>query len=554
MSVSADLVGSSPKFKAVLDKIDLLAPVDCSVLIQGETGTGKEVVAKAIHDASPRRRHRFVAVNCAAIPGTLLESELFGHTRGAFTGAVTQAIGRFQAADGGTLFLDEIGDLPLELQPKLLRVLQDREFEPLGSNHSIQVDVRVIAATNQDLWRMVQERKFREDLYYRMNVFPIDLPPLRDRGEDIPLLVEYFVRKFASRLGKSIDDIPKAVMQAFERYPWPGNIRELQNFVEHAVIMTSGGVLRPPLSELVTQTAGPGPGWTLDEAERAHITTALQETNWVIGGRNGAAARLGLPRTTLIGMMKRLGISRETLEPTSGQDLLWSATLNARHGLPSQSIEPIWPGSDQAVIRSRHDTRPYEDLCKAIVDHRRYLVAWIGFAENDPAKSVRIIARSGPCREYANALEVSWGEGPLGGGPTGTCIRSGKITVINDVEKDPRFLPWRERAAHYGCRSAVALPFRPVGKRIGILSLYASESHAFPQDKVSFFEELADEFLSQFMANLNREIRNPMNSIIATTNLLFETPLEPVQRDFLNAIRESADLVLTKTEGLVSDR
>ncbi|HEY4047628.1 MAG TPA: sigma 54-interacting transcriptional regulator, partial [Acidobacteriaceae bacterium] len=240
--------------------------------------------------------------------------ELFGHKRGAFTGAVTETIGRFQAADRGTLFLDEIGDLPLELQPKLLRVLQEKQFEPLGSGQSIQVDVRVVAATNQDLWRMVQERKFRADLYYRLNVFPIALPPLRERGEDVPLLVRHFVRKFAERQGKSIDEIPGEVMEALKRYVWPGNIRELQNFIERAVIKTTGPALRPQMADLMIHAAGPETGRTLTDAERAHITATLHEANWVVGGRNGAAARLGLARTTLIGMMKRLGISQETVQ------------------------------------------------------------------------------------------------------------------------------------------------------------------------------------------------------------------------------------------------
>ena len=238
-----DLIGSSAKFRAVLDEINMVAPVDSAVLVQGETGTGKEVIAQAIHEASPRRQNRFVALNCAAIPSALLESELFGHERGAFTGAVAQTMGRFQAADRGTLFLDEIGDLPLELQPKLLRALQEKQFERLGGGRTIQVDVRVIAATNQDLWRMVQERKFRADLYYRLNVFPITLPPLREREDDIPLLIEHFVQKFAKRQGKSIDRIPDEVMEALKRHDWPGNIRELQNVIERAVIMTTGPVL-----------------------------------------------------------------------------------------------------------------------------------------------------------------------------------------------------------------------------------------------------------------------------------------------------------------------
>jgi formate hydrogenlyase transcriptional activator len=314
MAIS-ELIGSSPKFRAVLSDINMVAPVDCAVLMRGETGTGKEVIAQAIHDASPRRQNRFVAINCAAIPAALLESELFGHERGAFTGAVAQAMGRFQAADRGTLFLDEIGDLPLDLQPKLLRVLQEQQFERLGGSRTVQVNVRVIAATNQDLWRMVQERTFRADLYYRLNVFPITLPPLRERADDIPLLAAHFVRKFAERQGKSISHIPEDVMEVLKSHHWPGNIRELQNFIERAVIMTSGAVLRPPIAQLRTQDATTLPPRTLADAERAHILATLDETNWVIGGHSGAAARLDLPRTTLIARMQRLGISREAAGP-----------------------------------------------------------------------------------------------------------------------------------------------------------------------------------------------------------------------------------------------
>ena len=308
-----DLIGSSERFRAVLDQINMVAPVDSAVLVQGETGTGKEVIAQAIHEAGPRRQNRFVALNCAAIPSALLESELFGHERGAFTGAVAQTIGRFQSADRGTLFLDEIGDLPLELQPKLLRVLQEMQIERLGSGRTIQVDVRIIAATNQDLWRMVQERKFRADLYFRLNVFPIMLPPLRERKDDIPLLIEHFVRKFATRQGKSIHCVPDEVMEVLKRHDWPGNIRELQNVIECAVIMTTGPVLGLPMRECRTQNGGSAPVRTLADAERAHITATLRETNWVVGGRRGAAAQLGLARTTLITMMQRHGIFRVTL-------------------------------------------------------------------------------------------------------------------------------------------------------------------------------------------------------------------------------------------------
>jgi len=302
------LIGSSRKFMAVLDEIDMVAPVDSAVLVRGETGTGKEVVAQAIHDASPRRQRPFVAINCAAIPAALLESELFGYERGAFTGAVTPREGRFQAADRGTLFLDEIGDLPLELQPKLLRVLQEQQIERLGSSRTIPVNVRIIAATNCDLWAMVQEGKFRADLYYRLNVFPINLPPLRERKDDIPQLVNHFVRKFSERQGKAIDSVPDEVMGALRSYAWPGNIRELQNFIERSVIMTTGTVLRPRLSELLIQN-GPAEVRTMADAERAHIVATLQETNWVVGGPGGAAARLGLPRTSLIARMQRLGLS-----------------------------------------------------------------------------------------------------------------------------------------------------------------------------------------------------------------------------------------------------
>ena len=324
-----DLIGSNAKFRALLDNVDLVAPVDSAVLIQGETGTGKEVIARAIHEASPRRKNRFVALNCAAIPSTLLESELFGYEKGAFTGAVAQTLGRFQAADRGTLFLDEIGDLPLELQPKLLRVLQEKQFERLGGGHTLQVDVRIIAATNQDLGRMVQERKFRADLYYRLNVFPITLPPLRQRAEDIPLLAEYFVQKFAKQQGKVIDTIPDGIMAALEHHDWPGNIRELQNVIERGVIMTTGPVLSRQTTEHLTwgepalvrepTVAEPVGIKTLAEAERAHITATLCETNWVVGGPHGAAAQLGLPRTTLLARMQRLGISSGTSRTRPGQ-------------------------------------------------------------------------------------------------------------------------------------------------------------------------------------------------------------------------------------------
>lgn len=335
----SNLIGSSAKFQSVLDQIDMVASVDSTVLIQGETGTGKEVIAKAIHEASRcRHKNHFVAVNCAAIPSALLESELFGHERGAFTGAVAQTMGRFQAADHGTLFLDEIGDLPLELQPKLLRVLQEKQVERLGSGRTVQVDVRVVAATNQDLWRMVQERKFRADLYYRLNVFPIALPPLRERQEDIPLLIEYFVQKFARQQGKCIDCIPNRAMENLERYNWPGNIRELQNVIERAVIMTTGSVLELETAEFRTQDVEFAPR-TLAEAARAHIIRTLRKTNWVIGGRRGAAAQLGLPRTTLIAMMQRHGISRESVEWRTEHSDKPFKIVPSRHSGVSHDIE-----------------------------------------------------------------------------------------------------------------------------------------------------------------------------------------------------------------------
>jgi formate hydrogenlyase transcriptional activator len=334
------LIGSSEKFREVLEKVNMVASASCTVLIQGETGTGKEVIAQAIHKASLRRNNRFVALNCAAIPATLLESELFGHERGAFTGAAAQTIGRFQAADRGTLFLDEIGDLPLELQPKLLRALQEKEVERLGGGRAIPVDVRVIAATNQDLWQMVQEKKFRADLYYRLNVFPMTLPPLRERREDIPLLVEHFVGKFARQQSKRIDTIPNEVMQALEQHSWQGNVRELQNVIERGVIMTSGPVLsRHTLQHLKMHEAVPVPESpaaepvsikTLADAERAHINATLRETNWVIGGPRGAAAQLGIPRTTLIARMQRLGISSGPLRSRSGRLVQVIGDLSSR--------------------------------------------------------------------------------------------------------------------------------------------------------------------------------------------------------------------------------
>ncbi len=302
------IIGSSKTLRAVLDQVRTVASVGSTVLIEGETGTGKELIAQAVHMKSQRGSRPFVKLNCAAIPLDLLESELFGHERGAFTGAVTQRIGRFEAANGGTLFLDEIGDIPLELQSKLLRVLQEQEFERLGGTYTHRVDVRIVAATNQDLAGLVEEKQFRMDLYYRLNVFPIALPPLRQRLDDIPVLVAFFVHKFAGRMSKRVSKISHGSMDALVRYPWPGNIRELQNFIERAVILTKGDVLQiPPMS---SRTMNAIDAVSLKDAERDHILKVLDESNWVVGGKNGAAARLGVARTTLISKMQKRGLSR----------------------------------------------------------------------------------------------------------------------------------------------------------------------------------------------------------------------------------------------------
>ena len=344
-----DLIGTSRKFRTVLDEINMVAPVDSAVLIQGETGTGKELIARAIHEASPRRSNRFVALNCAAIPGTLLESELFGHERGAFTGAVSQTTGRFQQADRGTLFLDEIGDLPLELQPKLLRVLQEKQFERLGSGRAIQVNVRIIAATNQNLSRMVEERGFRADLYYRLNVFPITLPPLRERKADLPLLVEHFVQKFAQQQGKSIDHVPEETMEVLQHHDWPGNIRELQNVIERAVILSNGRVLDLGTVRLGTKNAGSTSSTGLADAQRVQIIATLRETNWIVGGSHGAAARLGLSRTTLIDIMQRLGICRETSEQRLPLPNRSFAAAPGGHSYAAEKIQP-----DDTVYHRSH--------------------------------------------------------------------------------------------------------------------------------------------------------------------------------------------------------
>jgi formate hydrogenlyase transcriptional activator len=310
-----EIIGESAALKQILRQVETAAPTDSTILIYGETGTGKELIARAIHNLSARRERALVKVNCAAIPTGLLESELFGHERGAFTGAIAQRIGRFELANGGTLFLDEVGDIPQELQPKLLRVLQEQEFERLGSTRTLRVDVRLVAATNADLTQKVAEKQFRDDLYYRLNVFPLTIPPLRERREDIPLLVRYFAQRYARRLKKTIDTIPTKAMKALAGYHWPGNVRELENVVERAVILSSGPELEIPLSEFkppapsASAHFSDGPS-TLEEAERKHILRALVETRWVVGGPAGAAARLGMKRTTLQSVMRKLGIAR----------------------------------------------------------------------------------------------------------------------------------------------------------------------------------------------------------------------------------------------------
>jgi formate hydrogenlyase transcriptional activator len=305
-----EIVGRSTALQRALRQVEVVAPTDSGVLIQGETGTGKELIARAIHNLSARRDRPFVKLNCAAIPSGLLESELFGHEKGAFTGAIMRKAGRFEVADKGTLFLDEVGDIPLELQPKLLRVLQEQEFERLGSTRTQQVDVRVIAATHRDLKRMVEDGQFRSDLFYRLHVFPLPVPPLRDRREDIPMLVRHYVDKYARQMNRRIESVPSGAMEVFASYPWPGNVRELQNFIERAVILSPGTALRPPLAEL-KQAAVPecSPKLsTLEEAEREHVLRALRESKWVIGGPRGAASRLGMKRTTLAYRIRKLNI------------------------------------------------------------------------------------------------------------------------------------------------------------------------------------------------------------------------------------------------------
>jgi transcriptional regulator with GAF, ATPase, and Fis domain len=320
------VIGNSRALEAVLEQVERVAPTDSTVIIQGETGTGKELIAHAIHNLSARCGRPFVRLNCAAIPLDLLESELFGHEKGAFTGAIAQKVGRFELADKGTLFLDEIGDIPPALQPKLLRVLQEQEFERLGSTRTHQVDVRLVAATNRNLMEMVNRGEFRSDLYYRLNVFPLLLPPLRDRREDIPALVMHFVETCGRRMGREIEHIPPETMSALSSYAWPGNIRELQNLIERAVILSNDGVLPNPLPTAGARSiaiASARPFTTLRDSERTLILRMLEEVSWVIGGPKGAATKLGLKRTTLIHKMQKLGISRPVLQ--SGRDQVGQA-------------------------------------------------------------------------------------------------------------------------------------------------------------------------------------------------------------------------------------
>jgi formate hydrogenlyase transcriptional activator len=330
------IIGNSSALESVLEQVEQVAPTDSTVLIEGETGTGKELIAHAIHNASQRVGRAFIKLNCAAIPLDLLESELFGHEKGAFTGAIAQKIGRFEMADQGTLFLDEVGDIPPALQPKLLRVLQEQQFERLGSGRTHQVDVRLVAATNRDLVKMVACGQFRSDLYYRLNVFPIVLPALRERREDIPALVSHFVKMFNRRMGKQVDSIPPETMAAFQQYSWPGNIRELQNLVERAVILSREGMLLNPLHKKQTEFMIPSlrqtetfpSSMTLEDSDRALIVEALEQAGWIVGGPRGAAAKLGLKRTTLLAKMRRLGISRPISQ--DGTDMVGVAREDAQ--------------------------------------------------------------------------------------------------------------------------------------------------------------------------------------------------------------------------------
>jgi formate hydrogenlyase transcriptional activator len=320
------IIGNSAALESVLEQVEQVAPTDSTVLIEGETGTGKELIAHAIHNASQRYGRAFIKLNCAAIPQDLLESELFGHEKGAFTGAIAQRIGRFEMADKGTLFLDEVGDIPPALQPKLLRVLQEQEFERLGNGRTHKVDVRLVAATNRDLQKMVVRGQFRGDLYYRLNVFPILLPALRERREDIPALVTHFVKLFSRRMGKQVHSIPPETMSAFQSYSWPGNIRELQNLVERAVILSRDGALSNPLQNKQTELMIPSlqrtrtfhSSRTLEDSDRALILETLEQAGWIVGGPRGAAAKMGLKRTTLLAKMRRMGILRPTSQEGTG--------------------------------------------------------------------------------------------------------------------------------------------------------------------------------------------------------------------------------------------
>jgi formate hydrogenlyase transcriptional activator len=332
-----DIIGGSRPLRTALRQVEIVAPTDSTVLVLGETGTGKELIARAIHKRSSRGEGSFVKLNCAAMPSGLLESELFGHERGAFTGAITQKLGRFEEAHRGTLFLDEIGEIPLELQPKLLRVVQDQEFVRVGGTRTIKVDVRLIAATNRDLIKMVEEQRFRDDLYYRLNVFPICCPPLRDRPEDIEPLVRHFVQRFAARMHRRIEVIPTEALDAMRRYSWPGNVRELQNLIERAVILSSGSRLATPLAHATRRPASMQDehASTLEVIERAHIARVLEETNWVVGGRGGAAVRLGIKRTTLQAMMKRFAIGRPAPATTASASRANPAASPARICTPA---------------------------------------------------------------------------------------------------------------------------------------------------------------------------------------------------------------------------
>ncbi len=307
----AGMIGSSEAIQRVKKQVRTVALTDSTVLLEGETGTGKELVSRAVHELSQRKNRALIKFNCAAIPHGLLESELFGHERGAFTGAIARKLGRFELADQGTLFLDEVGEIPLELQVKLLRILQEQEFERLGGTQTLRVNVRLVAATNRNLAAMVSDQQFRSDLFFRLNVFPIQLPALRERTEDIPLLADHFLKEYSRRMDKRIDTVPQSTVERLKQHPWPGNVRELQNFIERAVILTTGSILDAPLGDLKTPaSAEPMPAVTLREAESSHILKILRETNWVLGGPRGAALRLGLKRTTLVSKMRKLGLSR----------------------------------------------------------------------------------------------------------------------------------------------------------------------------------------------------------------------------------------------------